>query len=395
MLYLKYLLENFHIGGVLLGMIGAWGMSVRNPKAFFLFMVAYIIEVGFFIDYGVIDLDVFFIPSHLIFAIFAAYGAWCVVGLVLEFALPHRSTDEAAKARSAPKLALAALVGALIALQPGLSLAQNWGENDQSANTGIEDFYKLALAELPANSTLQGQRGVFGYDAFYYRLVYGWRPDISIPGVTPATSRGATRPSTQNSQNIFTLGGLGGFGRGPGGGGFAGGFGGGFGAGAGGTWTWPVLASPTVRDDDSDNATRQLTLYQNRSQMPQLFLRNATPQHTVNASFGNLTLVGYDVDDSVMAGEAVNLKLYWRVSGNGSPTVATKIGDTPYFETHPLGFGMLQRYLQTQGQPASGSLLVEDYRLVVLSSLDGGSQPIRVRAGNGDWVQAGSIEVTK
>jgi hypothetical protein len=126
-----------------------------------------------------------------------------------------------------------------------------------------------------------------------------------------------------------------------------------------------------------------------------------TPQNEVNYNFGAATLAGYDVGStSVAPGGTVHLKLYWRTNGAAAPQVSTKIGDTKYFEAHQLGFGNLSRYLQTQGQEAAGSMLVEDYDLVVLSSLDKGGQPFQVRVSGGafgqsqsQWVTIGKIEV--
>ena len=74
--------------GCLLAIAGAWAMLWRHPKAFFLFLGAYLPHVFFFMEYNVVDLEVFFLASHLVVAIVAGYGLWTVLELVL--AQTHR-----------------------------------------------------------------------------------------------------------------------------------------------------------------------------------------------------------------------------------------------------------------------------------------------------------------
>jgi hypothetical protein len=385
-LYLDYVIANFHLGGALLALAGAWAMALRHPRVFFLFVPAYLIEVVFFIEYAVQDLDVFFITTHVLFAVLAAFGAFWVLGVALRLASRFMPEPGGASFGRVPWEGYGALAvtGALavgIAVQPVLSLTGNWDDNDQSANTGINDFYNLVFDELPQNSTIVGQQGVFGYDLFYFRLVYDERPDITLPGVSPGSMR---TPQRTSGVNVYSTTGAGGRGFGPGAP-----FGNPNGATAAGTGTKVVLVAPTVREGGT-GSTRQLTLFETTVSTQQATV-GSTPQHTVGASFGNVTLVGYDIDPTVEAGRAVRLRLYWRTTGNNTNgTVATKIGDTPYIETHALGFGNAQRTTTS-----NGTLIVEDYRLVVLSSLDAGEQPIQLRFGNNDWVEAGTLTVTK
>jgi len=121
-------------------------------------------------------------------------------------------------------------------------------------------------------------------------------------------------------------------------------------------------------------------------------LRGRSPEHVVDASFGNVSLVGYDIDSGeVTAGGTVHLRLYWRLGWPGRYFVSTRIGDTPYVETHELGFGNIDRYTRTLGTPSADALLVEEYDLVVLSSVGEGEQPIRVRLSSGPFAQERNI----
>ena len=377
MLYLDYLLANFYLPGALAALAGAWALLLRHPKAFFLFVAAYIPEMAFFLEYRVQDLDVFYITAHLLVAAVAGYGVYAIAETLLAY-----------RHLSRVGFALGAGLVAIAALTPAWSLTHAWANNDQSMNTGINDFYEAVFDRLPQNATLTGQSGVFGFDMFYYRRVYDIRPDVQVPqergGFGPPQRGGFGAPAQQ--QNTFTV-------TPPGSGGF-GAFGG---AGLSqNAWYVPQIASPVT--DAGTLAGRRLALYESTTQAPQLFVANPAPDVTVNASFGPVTLLGYDIDTTtVKAGGTVHLRLYWQGSYNSRYTVGTSIGDTPYAEAHDLGLGMLSRYLQSN-TAVSGSALVEEYDLVVLSSLEPGEHPFSITLTSGlgaepQWTQVGTITV--
>ncbi|HWC29400.1 MAG TPA: DUF2723 domain-containing protein [Dehalococcoidia bacterium] len=376
MLYLDYLLANFYLPGALAALAGAWALLLRHPKAFFLFLVAYVPEMAFFLEYRVQDLDVFYITTHLLVAAVAGYGVFAVTETLLAYRYLSRAG-----------FAMGAALVAIVALTPAWSLAHAWGDNDQSMNTGINDFYEQVFETLPRNATLTGQSGVFGFDMFYFRRVYDTRPDVQVPQENSARlgpQGGRFGGSAQQQANTFTV-------SPPGSGGF-----GNFGGGGLSTNAWyvPVIASPVV---DADTLTgRRLALYESRPQAPQLFVTNPSPDVVINASFGPVTLLGYDIDTTtVEAGESVHLRLYWQGSFNGRYTVGTSIGDSPYAEAHDLGFGMLNR---VQQQNRAGVALVEEYDLVVLSSLETGEHSFSVTLTSGlgaqpQWTEVGRINV--
>jgi len=376
MLYLDYLLGNFYLPGAIAALAGAWAMLLRHPKAFFLFAAAYIPEMAFFLEYRVQDLDVFYITAHLLVAVLAGYGVFAIA----EALLAYRHLSRAG-------FAIGATLVAIVALTPAWSLTHAWAHNDQSLNTGINDFYEAVFDRLPQDATLTGQNGVFGFDMFYYRQVYDTRPDVKIP-----QERGGFGPqrggfgTTAQQPNTYTV-------TPPGSGGF-GAFGGsGLSQNA---WYVPQVASPVV--DAGTLAGRRLALYESRTEAPQLFVANPAPDVVVNAAFGPMTLLGYDIDSTaVKAGDTLHLRLYWQGSFNGRYTVGTNVGNAPYAEAHDLGFGMLSRALQTN-RPAAGSALVEEYDLVVLSSLRPGEQPFSIALTSGlgaqpQWTQVGAITV--
>ncbi|HXH22872.1 MAG TPA: DUF2723 domain-containing protein [Dehalococcoidia bacterium] len=385
-MYLEFLRDNFRWPGIGLAVAGGLAMAVRNPRAFFLFAPAYVAQMAFFLEYRAADIDVFFITAHFIVAVFIGYG----VAALGEAALAGAAlvADGAGRWRARAAAALAAVLLAPLLAQPAVSLARAWDENDQSDNTGINDFYELVFERLPSGSVLIGRGGVFGYDMFYWRYVYNVRPDVDIP-----LARGFNTRTARPGAPTFTV-------APPGSQGTAA-----VGPGAAprglqpqNAWYWPILAAPVQSDESGFQLVRQLTLYEARNEPPPLFVSGVTPKTTVNHNFGAVTLVGYDIDSrEVERGGAVHLKLYWRLNGAARPQVATRIGETEYYESHELGFGNLQRLSAPQRQ---GELLVEEYDLVVLSSIDRGDQPFRIRVSGGafgqtqsEWVEVGRIRV--
>ena len=71
------------IFGMLLGVIGMWAMLFQNTNKFFLFISMYFVHVFFFIQYRAFDLDVFFIPAHMLWAAFIAFGLFEIIATAL------------------------------------------------------------------------------------------------------------------------------------------------------------------------------------------------------------------------------------------------------------------------------------------------------------------------
>ncbi len=101
--------------------------------------------------------------------------------------------------------------------------------------------------------------------------------------------------------------------------------------------------------------------------------------------------VGFDLDRTeVAAGGTLHIRLYWRPLE--APVlnyyrVSTVLGDDRYRETHTLGFDLLRRY-QREDRFRPGDVIVEDYNLVVMSSLPAGEHTLRL--GTCDFGSFGS-----
>lgn len=82
-LYLYLLPQNFGVLGIIAGLYGMVELLIRRTKEFYLLMVMYLTHVFFFIQYRAFDIDVFFIPAHMIYALFIGFGAAQLVKYIL------------------------------------------------------------------------------------------------------------------------------------------------------------------------------------------------------------------------------------------------------------------------------------------------------------------------
>ncbi|HIC87954.1 MAG TPA: DUF2723 domain-containing protein, partial [Anaerolineae bacterium] len=353
-LYLELLRQQYGIVGILTGLLGMWTMCFRRPKHFFLLVTLYVVHVVFFIQYRAFDLDVFFIPAHLIYAIFIGFGIWQSVDWV-RGRLQQRRWAKHQAVRAGMNLLL--LLSLLFLLSQ--EVQANWDRNDRSSDTAINDFYQNVWTLLPEGSALLGPGGVFGFDMFYYRLVYNVRPDVLIPHLTnPRPHRGDL--AERELYSVIRLDRPGGN-RGPG-------------ALPPGllppdVWYVPVLLGnggqqPTGR-------SRELVLY-HITRTPPVLMRspeNAAPQVRSNLVLGPLTLIGYDLGQTqAAAGGNVLLRFYWQVNDltmlyKTPPRLSTALDGIP-LETHSLGLGNLERYIR-ELHPSPGDTIVESYRVVI------------------------------
>lgn len=372
--YAGLLNENFGIIGCGLAVAGAWDMIRRQRKAFCFLSVAYLVEIAYFTQYNVPDIDVFFIPAHLLFAVFVAFGVrWLFT-----------ATVGVAPRRPATRAVLSLSFCALFAVPLTLQLSDGWSRNDRSRDTTVKDFYEEVFRTVPEGSVLLGRPGVPGFDLFHHYLMSSRRPDIDVPQLeapdafTAAELRGrplyltaapdVIRQSTKEVDGQTLL--------------------------PQDLWYVPVLAAPSWHV--SWLGGHPLTLYRAQSEPPPFVLREAAhPQHTVGVEMDGVRLLGFDIDRArVAAGDTLHPKLYWEAVKPPALSfykVSLVLGDARFRETHTLGFGLIER-LRREERLSAGFRFVEDYRLVVASGLPAGRHTLRLMTC--DFGTMGSREET-
>jgi hypothetical protein len=356
--YLYLLWENFGIVGILLGIIGMWEMLFRRTRHFYLLITMYLVHLIFFTQYRVFDLDVFFIPAHLIYAIFVGYGLF----RLLEYLCASL------RRLRIPSLAVGVVAALLLILPLAKQVRANYGMNDYSDDVAINDFYYNVFQILPEGSAIIGRGGVFGYDMFYFKYVYDVRPDVLMP-MAASAGRSSPRALRQVTEMYSTVRLSPGEQR-------------------GGPWAPPAqLVNPDswqvpVLVGQGGSAglggmRQDLVLYEVADVAPELVVSEADPQYDLGVELNGLQLVGYDIDgEQVERGGRVHLTFYWRVREKKPELVLTVIDGT-MLERHELGFGNLRRYVE-EFHPDQDSIVVEDYYLVIPSTLPLGEAVLQV-----------------
>lgn len=360
-LYILLMLQQFGLFGVIVGIVGLWSMLLRRWRMFYLFFGIYLVEVFFFIQYSAFDLDVFFLPAHLIWALFLGFGimealSW-LAALVsrIKFRPLYLFT----------RWALAG-IGVLVILYPML---RTWRRADRSHDTAANDFYTAVWELLPPESILITRGGVGGYDAFYWQLVYDTRSDVTLPLLDPdgvgendLFSRPlyttTTLPRSQApDRRLFeaVLAPLEGQ----------------------DVWGIPVLMGESGRSAGLA-ALRPLFLVEVSRQPPSLVVLQAQPGIPINLT--GVPLVGVDLPSQpIESGGILELALYWRLDRPTSFLIATQI-DGQILERHQIGFGNLERY-HREVEPVNQGTFVEHYALVIPSDTEAGEHEFQVVIG--------------
>ena len=378
--YLEFIRRQFGLIGILIGLIGLLVLLMKRPRHYFLLVGMYLVHVWFFIQYRVFDLEVFFIPAHFLWSIFIAFGVWGLVEMAI--ILAGKVFTGGWKLNRALVITLLAL----LLLPATIPLTKNWERNDLSGDVAINDFYANTWELLPQGSALITRGGVFGYDTFYWQVVYDTRPDVNVPmlpGPDPdredlvGVELYATTRSLQNN-------------RGPG-------------ALppdliARDMWEVPVLVGE--QPSALFGKRGQQMLVRLSSEPPSLVVRDPQPKITLNADLGPVTLMGADLDQTIIeSGGIIQLTLYWLYEiapSQAQVRIETVIGGRS-IEQHEVGFGLLRRYINEVGMEP-GDVIVDRYYLVVPSNTPEGMQQISVQQTSlagvvGDEVVLGTLEI--
>jgi len=373
-IYLYLLGQELGWPALAVGVVGLASLLVRRPRAFHLLVGMYLVHLWFFLQYRAFDLEVFYLPAHFLWAVFVAFGVCQILTAV--WAVLVRSGN----ASGAGRLAHACLSGLLV-ISAAVPLLRNWAEADRSQDVAINDFYVNVWEMLPPQAALLTPGGVFGYDAFYWRLVYDARPDVllatppspaTMPGdlqglslfsTTPEATPGQPRTHWAPPQALLPED----------------------------AWRVPVLigASDLGASGAPLGGRARLTLYALTSAPPALVVDTAEPAVRLDRPIGRVTLIGADVSAGpIESGGRVHVVLYWKLATDQPVTVSMGL-DRETLETHLLGFGNLARY-QAEIGPVGGRTVVEDFWLVVPSTSAARTHTLTVRVGTGGQ----AVEIT-
>jgi hypothetical protein len=340
-IYLDLLNQQFGLPGIGLGILGLFSLLARRTRHFFLLVGMYLVQIWFFIQYSAFDLDVFFIPAHLLWAVFIGFGL-------------HETIR-------AGQFAYNRIVARARAQAP----------NDIVGATGGRP-YRVQILSGAAGCLL------ILFAAPSVRLAYDTRPDILLPllpGPNPSANDLAgrdlfatTRALTGNMGpgalpgNLFNQN----------------------------SWSIPVLFGQ--QPEESFGRREALVLYHLTADPPPLLEFDPHPQFAVDEDLGPVQLLGYDLSSQrVESGEVLYLTMYWKLKTASSLRVETRLGDLS-LEQHEIGFGLLARYAQSV-RLSAGSVISESYGLVIPSVQEPGLYAFTVRTAGLGGAPGNEIEL--
>ena len=358
--YFGLLLEQFGIGGIAAGVVGLGVMLVQRPKHACLLLGNYLVQVWFYVQADTSDVEVMFIPSHLVFALFIGFGLFWLLERLFRLVERWSSRRGVVTALLLPVLALPAVY----------QLEANREACDYSEDFSIGDFYRNVFELLPEGGALLGRIGVLGYDMIYYRRVLDLRPDVVIPHAfttdpkpeqiagralfttirfdDPVETQGPWAPPASLTPPDV--------------------------------WFVPVLFSPYTQPESSP-FYQPLSLYRVSRSPPELVVKDASPPIEVDREAAGLVLVGADVASrEVKAGKSLTLTLYWRPARPRKDLLLGTLLDGEVLETHELGMGNLPRYVEAFSPPEDG-VVVEAYKVVVPRVTEAGDRTLSMGIG--------------
>jgi hypothetical protein len=273
------LFRQFGVAGVALGALGAvkLGLGGRGSPAhrcLILLVLSYVALVGFTLVYNVGDIQVFYTPSYIVFALWLAVGMAWLVGTV-------RSVRFGASRISAARGSY--LVLALLALLPLTSLWNNYPTVDKSTDHRASEWAEQVLSQpIPEGAILVSNDRNEITPLLYLQYVRGTRPDL-------LTMFPLLLPGEEYSNVVRVLDGILDVGR-P---------------------IYLVKAMPGLGIKYEVEPIGPLVEVTGPAV-------TGPPEHVTNLPLGDsLTLVGYDLDPGQPSnGENLEVQLYWRVDGD-------------------------------------------------------------------------------
>jgi hypothetical protein len=189
-----FLAMQYSLGFLWLAPLGAWSLARRRRRLFGLTLLIYLADVTYALNYNVYNADVYYLPSHLMVAIWIAcglrqLGSW--LGLFWrKMAL--------APAKRRP---LKVVLGSALLVMPLTLLSTNWSANDRHDDWSSLVYARAALDALKPNAVLLGADDALYFPLMYTRFVEHRRPDVTVlslyDALRPERLRLTTRLASQ------------------------------------------------------------------------------------------------------------------------------------------------------------------------------------------------------
>ncbi len=182
--YLNLFVQQFGWVGIFFALIGLFTMK-RRGNAGGITEIAFVCFSGFNLFYRVADIEVFFIPS------FVVWTLWLGNGITRLFVLlqSHAFAKWPLRAYPVARYVIGGLVSVTLAVQSGLLLHQNFPERNRSQDWTYHDYGLDILNQpLEPGATIVGIQGEITL-VRYFQTVHKLREDVRTMAVDEPTRR--------------------------------------------------------------------------------------------------------------------------------------------------------------------------------------------------------------
>jgi hypothetical protein len=187
-----------------LGIIGLLSLLKKNIKVFALLTLMFILNGIFFLNYYVLDVEVMFIPSFLLFSIFIGIGIAGIFDLIwyvsnkFKVEISTKNTNI-----NIFKLVTVFVLSLSLLFIPVASYITNYNQIEQMDNDGFTYFAYTALKEVPSNSTVITYWK--SYTAFkYFQIVDNINSNVTVIAVEDRDLLNATNQNIYK-ENLFVV----------------------------------------------------------------------------------------------------------------------------------------------------------------------------------------------
>ena len=185
-----FLPRQFSLPLLALAPLGVWSLARRQRRLLALTLLIYVADVIYALDYSVYNVEIYYLPSHLMVAL------WMGAGLRQGGVWARRWSRRLAMppARRRP---LSAACGAALLILPLTLLAANWRVNDRRDDWSALVYGRAALATLKPDALVLNAEDNDDFPLLYAHYVERRRPDVILLALEDLLTPGRLRLITR------------------------------------------------------------------------------------------------------------------------------------------------------------------------------------------------------